>query len=140
MPRSARVPATLDADNSYGVCGHFNPTGIPIPATARIRISKPSAPCRPLNRIRFKPSDKMANQKRKIEVFSAGCMGCEETIALVKRIACSSCEVTVHDMRKHDLAERAKYLRIHSVPAATAAGKLSGLSWRLGRADHNLRS
>ena len=29
--------------------------------------------------------------KRKIEVFSAGCPACEETIKLVNRIACPSC-------------------------------------------------
>ena len=28
--------------------------------------------------------------KRKIEVFSAGCPACEETIALVNRVACPS--------------------------------------------------
>lgn len=27
--------------------------------------------------------------KRHIEIFSAGCSACEETIALVKRVACS---------------------------------------------------
>jgi len=31
-------------------------------------------------------------EKRKIEVFSAGCAACEETIQLVNRIACPSCE------------------------------------------------
>ena len=28
------------------------------------------------------------NAKRKIEVFSAGCPACEETVQLVNRIAC----------------------------------------------------
>jgi hypothetical protein len=34
------------------------------------------------------------NAKRTIEVFSAGCPACEDTIALVNRVACPSCEVT----------------------------------------------
>jgi len=31
--------------------------------------------------------------KRQIEVFSAGCSVCDETVELVNRIACPSCEV-----------------------------------------------
>jgi glutaredoxin 3 len=36
--------------------------------------------------------------KRKIEVFSAGCSMCRETIEIVQRNACESCEVKVLDM------------------------------------------
>ena len=32
--------------------------------------------------------------RRKVEVFSAGCPACKETIELVNRVACPSCEVT----------------------------------------------
>jgi hypothetical protein len=42
--------------------------------------------------------------KRTIEVFSAGCTLCEETIAMVRRLACPSCDVAVLDM--HDPAVR----------------------------------
>ena len=38
------------------------------------------------------------NTKRKIEVFTAGCEACEETVTLVKEIACSSCDVEILDM------------------------------------------
>lgn len=61
--------------------------------------------------------------KRKIEVFSAGCPACEETIALVKRTACSSCEVSVLDMNDPTVASRAKRLEIHSVPTVVIDGK-----------------
>ena len=40
------------------------------------------------------------NSKRVVEVFSAGCAICEETLNLVRRVACPSCEVTLRDM--HD--------------------------------------
>ena len=63
--------------------------------------------------------------KRKIEVFSAGCPACEETIELVNRIACSSCEVTILDMKDPKVASRAKSLGIHSVPAVVIDGKLA---------------
>ena len=65
-------------------------------------------------------------EKRKVEVFSAGCPACEETIELVNRIACPSCEVQVLDMRQSDVAKRAKELGVTSVPAVAVDGKLAG--------------
>ncbi len=63
--------------------------------------------------------------KRQIEVFGAGCPACEETIELVNRIACPSCEVSVLDMKKAEVASRAKALGIRSVPAVVIDGKLA---------------
>lgn len=63
--------------------------------------------------------------KRKIEVFSAGCPACEETVELVNRIACPSCEVTVLDMNQPTVASRAKSLGIRSVPAVVINDKLA---------------
>ena len=62
---------------------------------------------------------------RKIEVFSAGCPACHEAIELIRRAACPSCEVIVHDMRDVEVAERAKRLGIRSVPAVVIEGKLA---------------
>lgn len=63
--------------------------------------------------------------KRKVEIFSAGCPACEETIALVNRVACPSCEVSVLDMKDSSVASRAKGLGIRSVPAVVIDGKLA---------------
>ena len=63
--------------------------------------------------------------KRKIEIFSAGCPTCKETIELVNQVACPSCEVIVLDMRDPDPASRAKSLGIRSVPAVVIDGKLA---------------
>lgn len=65
------------------------------------------------------------NTQRRIEVFSAGCPACEDTIALVNRIACPSCEVSVLDMHDKSVASRAKSLGIRSVPAVVIDGKLA---------------
>ena len=62
---------------------------------------------------------------RTIEVFSAGCGVCTETIEMVQRAACSSCEVTVLDMREAAVASRARDLGIRSVPAVVIDGKLA---------------
>ena len=64
---------------------------------------------------------------RKIEVFSAGCPTCHEASELIRRAACPSCEVIVHDMRDVEVAERAKGLGIRSVPAVVIEGKLAGV-------------
>jgi len=45
---------------------------------------------------------------KKIEVFSAGCPACKETIDVVKRLAGPSHEVVVHDMNKSEVASKAK--------------------------------
>ena len=66
------------------------------------------------------------NAKRKIEVFSAGCSLCEETVRLVESLACPSCEVTESDMKDLEVAERAKSLGVRSVPAVAIDGKLAG--------------
>lgn len=65
------------------------------------------------------------NAKRKIEVFSAGCDVCRETIEMVKRNACASCEVTVLDMNDSNVSNRAKQLGVRSVPAVVIDGKLA---------------
>jgi len=65
----------------------------------------------------------MATKKR-VEIFSAGCSACRDTIQLVKRIA-SSHEVIVHDMNKPEIATRAKEYGIRSVPAVVIDGKLA---------------
>ena len=77
--------------------------------------------------------------KRKIEVFSAGCPACEETIQLVNRIACPSCEVSVLDMNERATATRAKALGIRSVPAVVIDGKLASCCAGRGPEERELR-
>lgn len=62
--------------------------------------------------------------KRNIEIFSADCPVCRETIDLVNRLACPSCEVSVLDMNDRTVAERANSLGIKSVPAIAIDGAL----------------
>ena len=62
---------------------------------------------------------------RRIEIFSAGCQICEDIIALVKRLACPSCEVTVLNMKDKDTASRAKKLGIRTIPAVLIDGQLA---------------
>lgn len=63
------------------------------------------------------------NNKRKIEIFSAGCGVCDETVQLVKQIACDSCVVEILDMQQEDVAKRAKKYGIKAVPSVVIDGK-----------------
>jgi len=80
------------------------------------------------------------NTKRKIEIFSAGCPACEETVQLVNRVACQSCEAIVLDMHDSRVAKRAKDLGIRSVPAVVIDGKLAGCCAGRGPDEATLRA
>ena len=80
------------------------------------------------------------NNKRKVEIFSAGCGCCEDTIKLVKSIACPSCDITVLDMKQREIAERAKSLGVRSVPAVVIDGELAGCCAGRGPDEQPLRS
>lgn len=62
---------------------------------------------------------------RKVEIFSAGCSLCQETIDLVNELACSSCEIIIHDMHDKNIQVRAKKLGVKSVPAVAINDVLS---------------
>ncbi len=81
----------------------------------------------------------MANRK-KIEVFSAGCSACTGTIEMVKKLAGNLHDVVVHDMNNGDVAKRAKELGVRSVPAVVINGKLAGCCANRGPDEHFLRS
>jgi hypothetical protein len=64
-------------------------------------------------------------KKRNIEIFSAGCSLCEQTIREIKKLACESCEVRVLDMRQKNVATKAKKYGVRSLPAVVIDGKLA---------------
>jgi glutaredoxin 3 len=78
--------------------------------------------------------------KREIEVFSAGCPTCAETIELVNQVACPSCEVSILDMNRTDVAQRAKGLGIRSVPAVVIDGRLADCCTGRGPQEATLRA
>ena len=77
---------------------------------------------------------------RTVEVFSAGCAVCTETIEMVQRVACSSCDVMVLDMRDPDVVRRAKDLGIRLLPAVVIDGKLADCCTGRGPDEATLRA
>jgi glutaredoxin 3 len=67
----------------------------------------------------------MADKKRTIEIFSAGCPVCESVVEQVRDAACPSCDIQVVDMKAPDIQKRAAELGIRSVPAVVIDGKLA---------------
>ena len=78
--------------------------------------------------------------KRKIEIFSAGCPACVETIDLVNNLTCESCEVTVLDMNDNQVANRAKELGIKTVPAVVIDGTLADCCTGKGPNEETLKA
>jgi len=77
---------------------------------------------------------------RKVEIFSAGCSVCDETVELVKRISCPSCDVLVLNMNDQKVAQRARSLGIRSVPAVVVDGKLASCCAGRGPNESELRA
>lgn len=78
--------------------------------------------------------------KRKIEIFTAGCAVCEETVSKVKALACPSCEIVTLDMHDATVAQRAKALGVQSVPAVAIDGKLASCCAGRGPDEAALRA
>lgn len=76
---------------------------------------------------------------KKIEVFSAGCSVCKETIDMVERLA-GPHEVVIHDMNKSEVATKAKRYGIRSVPAVVIDGKLASCCAGRGPEEKVLRA
>jgi glutaredoxin 3 len=77
--------------------------------------------------------------RKKIEVFSAGCSACKETIEIVKRLA-GSHELVIHDMNKSEVASKAKEYGVRTVPAVVIDGKLASCCANHGPDEHVFRS
>ncbi len=61
---------------------------------------------------------------RNVEIYSAGCSLCSDTVERVKELACDDCDVTIRNMNDSDVAEEADNLGIESVPAVVIDGEL----------------
>jgi glutaredoxin 3 len=63
--------------------------------------------------------------KRRVEVFNAGCALCHDVIDAVRREAGSTSEIIVRDMLDARVLARAEKFGIRSVPAVVINGKLA---------------
>lgn len=77
-------------------------------------------------------------EKRKIEVFIAGCPLCDEALKTVRRVACDSCDVTVHNLSEG--ADLARRYGITRVPTVVIDGQICGCCEGQGVNESDLRA
>jgi hypothetical protein len=67
-------------------------------------------------------------EKRKVEIFTAGCPVCEPVVEQVKSMVCRSCEVIVYNLSETNAhsqyLEKVKKYNINSLPAVAVDGQL----------------
>lgn len=75
------------------------------------------------------PQRRPLKMAKKIEVFTAGCPLCDETVKLVESLACPNCEVTVYDLREgcatNECHDKAKAYGVQRVPSVVIDGTLA---------------
>lgn len=80
------------------------------------------------------------SDRRKVEVFIAGCGLCHEAMKLVESLACPSCDVTTIDVNSSAGLARAKEVGVTQVPAVAVAGKLAKCCCAEGPTEAGLRA
>lgn len=70
----------------------------------------------------------MTTEKRRVDVFTAGCPLCQDAVRLVTSLACPSCEVQIYDLREgsatNECREKAARYGVMAAPAAVVNGVL----------------
>lgn len=87
----------------------------------------------------------MENQnKRKIEVFTAGCSVCEPAVEIVKSMACTDCDVIVYNVanpsESKEYLEKVKTYGIKALPAVAVNGKLLSCCQNKGVSEAELKN
>lgn len=76
---------------------------------------------------------------KKVEVFTAGCPLREETVKLVEKTACPSCDVTAYDLKEKGL-EKAREYGMSWVPTEVVDGKILDRCKRGNPTEEDLRA
>lgn len=82
--------------------------------------------------------------KRKVEVFTAGCPVCDPTVQMVKNLACPGCDVHVHDLNKGCETDKcrveAQKYGLKTVPAIVVDGKVASCCENPGANREDLKA
>ncbi|MCK8604198.1 thioredoxin family protein [Desulfoferrobacter suflitae] len=63
-------------------------------------------------------------EKRKVEVFIAGCPVCQGVVNMVNELACPHCDITFYNLNENEGVEQAKAYGVSSVPSVAVNGAL----------------
>lgn len=62
--------------------------------------------------------------QRQIEIFTADCPLCDETVQLVQELTCPSCEISIYHLQGDESREKAQQYGVNAVPAIAINGTL----------------
>lgn len=80
------------------------------------------------------------SRKRIVDIYTAGCPICYETVKMIEDLACPSCEVNILDLNDPEVTRRAAALSIRSVPAVVVDGELAACCAGRGVSEEVLRA
>ncbi|MFQ5862141.1 MAG: thioredoxin family protein [Candidatus Brocadiales bacterium] len=67
--------------------------------------------------------------KRRVEIFTAGCLLCQEAVKMVRELACPSCEVVVYDLTRQceskECLDKVRDYGVSRVPTIVVDGKIA---------------
>jgi hypothetical protein len=63
-------------------------------------------------------------EKRKVEVFTAGCPVCQGVVDIVNELACPHCDVTFYNLNQNEGVDLARAYGVTAVPAVAVDGAL----------------
>lgn len=63
-------------------------------------------------------------EKRRVEVFTAGCAVCQGVVGMVNELACPNCDVTIYNLNKNEGVDEAKVYGVTALPSVVVNGEL----------------
>ena len=63
-------------------------------------------------------------EKRRVEVFTAGCAVCQGVVEMVIELACPNCDVTIYNLNKNEGVNEAKVYGVTGLPSVVVNGEL----------------
>jgi hypothetical protein len=63
-------------------------------------------------------------EKRRVEVFTAGCAVCQGVVEMVNELACPNCDVTIYNLNKNEGVDEAKVYGVTALPSIVVNGEL----------------
>jgi hypothetical protein len=63
-------------------------------------------------------------EKRRVEVFTAGCPVCQGVVEMVNELTCPNCDVTIYNLNKNEGVDEAKVYGVTALPSVAVNGEL----------------
>lgn len=63
-------------------------------------------------------------EKRRVEVFTAGCPVCQGVVEIVNELACPNCDVTIYNLNRDEGVDEAKAYAVTALPSIVVNGEL----------------